>query len=166
MFGTAIMQCSDACPNESCSAVLVGGWLGGASKKLAHHRRTCDRATLADRRMRNRSRGRVSRRFAFASCRTKVQRPRIISTVRKPRADRDGRVTAPQECPRCGCPFFKEVRGGTMEVYGAWRDTDGTWYYGPAGETITLTCANAACRWSRTTTRNDGKVVSVVEDRI
>lgn len=62
-------------------------------------------------------------------------------------------------CPKCTCPVFEDSSIRTAEVYSAWKDTDGTWYNGPAEERTTHQCLN--CGWLQRILRRRGKLVSV-----
>jgi predicted nucleic-acid-binding Zn-ribbon protein len=71
--------------------------------------------------------------------------------------------TAPKdgtkECPKCGCPFWQEITMRTAENYTAWKDSDGTWYCGPAREDITRSCRS--CGFSEYIRRERGKTIEV-----
>jgi len=47
-----------------------------------------------------------------------------------------------KKCPECGCPFFNLTSFITADNFQAWKDTDGTWYCGPAQQTDTRRCAS------------------------
>lgn len=66
------------------------------------------------------------------------------------------------ECPKCGCPRWRQESMRTCDAYSAWKDEDGTWYNGPAREDIYKTCAH--CGWTQRVHKRRGKTVSVEHD--
>jgi hypothetical protein len=67
-------------------------------------------------------------------------------------------------CPVCGCPHWNGHGMRTADVGHAWRDTDGTWYQGPAEASETRSCGH--CGWTQRIVRKRGKLVSVESDPI
>jgi hypothetical protein len=64
------------------------------------------------------------------------------------------------KCEKCGCPFMRQSGFRTADAFSAWKDDDGTWYCGPASESVTFDCMNDDCRFSYTITKSRGKLVS------
>lgn len=64
------------------------------------------------------------------------------------------------ECPNCGCPFVTRSGFRSADAFQAWKDTDGTWYRGPAvDETISI-CDG--CGRKTVERKERGKLVSKV----
>lgn len=68
------------------------------------------------------------------------------------------------ECPKCGCPHWNSNGMSTADAHSAWKDTDGTWYNGPARQDMTRECAH--CGWSQRIVRKRGKLESVESDAL
>lgn len=67
-------------------------------------------------------------------------------------------------CPKCSCPYWREMSQRTADNYGAWQDSDGKWYCGPAREDIDRRCSH--CGWGQRIVKKRGKVESVESDNL
>ena len=69
-----------------------------------------------------------------------------------------------KECPKCGCPFWTQTGTATADAYGAWKDAEGNWYYGPAEESTVRSCNH--CGWSQRIEKRRGKMERLESDAI